>query len=231
MLLKGNASQVSFLHVYHHVSISCIWWAIAHAAPGGDGAPRLPAPARRPRLQGPCVCASMRRHAPLARCRARHAVQAGWHARLWRAAAERACACMRTCLPCCAAGCPARGAEPRVSGSQRLSTAWQRTVRMCACARSLVQRVPELAGARVHVRVLLCGDRAGRQRGRAPALPVVGPLPHPVPGAPGPAAAAPRLSTSWSRRGSRLLRTRAMGGQARGGRPDLVKPGARARGV
>jgi hypothetical protein len=101
----------------------------------------------------------------------------------------------------------------------------------CARARSLVQRVPELAGARVHVRVLLCGDRAGRQRGRAPALPVVGPLPHPVPGAPGPAAAAPRLSTSWSRRGSRLLRTRAMGGQARGGRPDLVKPGARARGV
>lgn len=38
MLLKGNTKQVSFLHVYHHVSISCIWWAIAYAAPGGDGA-------------------------------------------------------------------------------------------------------------------------------------------------------------------------------------------------
>ena len=38
MLLKGNVKQVSFLHVYHHVSISCIWWAIAYAAPGGDGA-------------------------------------------------------------------------------------------------------------------------------------------------------------------------------------------------
>ncbi|KAK9827354.1 hypothetical protein WJX81_000104 [Elliptochloris bilobata] len=36
MLLKGNAKQVSFLHVYHHMSISCIWWAIAFAAPGGD---------------------------------------------------------------------------------------------------------------------------------------------------------------------------------------------------
>jgi hypothetical protein len=38
MLMKGNLNQVSFLHVYHHVSISCIWWVIAYAAPGGDGA-------------------------------------------------------------------------------------------------------------------------------------------------------------------------------------------------
>jgi len=36
MLMKGNLNQVSFLHVYHHVSISCIWWVIAYAAPGGD---------------------------------------------------------------------------------------------------------------------------------------------------------------------------------------------------
>lgn len=37
MLLKGNLNQVSVLHVYHHISISCIWWVIAYAAPGGDG--------------------------------------------------------------------------------------------------------------------------------------------------------------------------------------------------
>ena len=36
MLLKGNLNQVSFLHVYHHLSISMIWWAIAYSAPGGD---------------------------------------------------------------------------------------------------------------------------------------------------------------------------------------------------
>ena len=36
MLLKGNLKQVSFLHVYHHLSISLIWWAIAYSAPGGD---------------------------------------------------------------------------------------------------------------------------------------------------------------------------------------------------
>lgn len=28
--------QVSLLHVYHHASISCIWWVIAYVAPGGD---------------------------------------------------------------------------------------------------------------------------------------------------------------------------------------------------
>jgi len=36
MILKGNLNQVSFLHVYHHVSISFIWWMIARLAPGGD---------------------------------------------------------------------------------------------------------------------------------------------------------------------------------------------------
>jgi len=36
MLLKGNLKQVSFLHVYHHVTISFIWFFIAFAAPGGD---------------------------------------------------------------------------------------------------------------------------------------------------------------------------------------------------
>jgi elongation of very long chain fatty acids protein 4 len=36
MLLKGNLKQVSFLHVYHHLSISMIWWTIAYSAPGGD---------------------------------------------------------------------------------------------------------------------------------------------------------------------------------------------------
>ncbi|XRB05260.1 elongation of very long chain fatty acids protein [Pycnococcus provasolii] len=36
MLLKGNLRQVSFLHVYHHGTISFIWWAITFHAPGGD---------------------------------------------------------------------------------------------------------------------------------------------------------------------------------------------------
>lgn len=36
MLLKGNTKQVSFLHVYHHATISIIWWIIAFRAPGGD---------------------------------------------------------------------------------------------------------------------------------------------------------------------------------------------------
>ena len=39
MLAKGNYKQVSFLHTYHHVSISLIWWIIAYTAPGGDGEP------------------------------------------------------------------------------------------------------------------------------------------------------------------------------------------------
>jgi len=36
MLYKGNVKQVSFLHVYHHATISFIWWMIAYNAPGGD---------------------------------------------------------------------------------------------------------------------------------------------------------------------------------------------------
>ena len=36
MLLKRNVQQVTVLHVYHHASISFIWWMIAHTAPGGD---------------------------------------------------------------------------------------------------------------------------------------------------------------------------------------------------
>lgn len=36
MLLKGNTKQVSLLHVYHHGTISIIWWIIAYHAPGGD---------------------------------------------------------------------------------------------------------------------------------------------------------------------------------------------------
>lgn len=36
MLLKGKWQQISVLHVYHHASISFIWWAIARMAPGGD---------------------------------------------------------------------------------------------------------------------------------------------------------------------------------------------------
>lgn len=36
MLLKGKWQQISVLHVYHHASISFIWWAIARVAPGGD---------------------------------------------------------------------------------------------------------------------------------------------------------------------------------------------------
>lgn len=28
--------QVSVLHVYHHATISFIWWMITYTAPGGD---------------------------------------------------------------------------------------------------------------------------------------------------------------------------------------------------
>merc|ERR1712113_519184 len=34
--MKGNMKQVSFLHVYHHFTISIIWWMITYHAPGGD---------------------------------------------------------------------------------------------------------------------------------------------------------------------------------------------------
>lgn len=36
MIVKGNMRQVSFLHVYHHISISWIWYIISYYAPGGD---------------------------------------------------------------------------------------------------------------------------------------------------------------------------------------------------
>eukprot|EP01026_Neomeris_dumetosa_P034335 TRINITY_DN2762_c0_g1_i18.p1 TRINITY_DN2762_c0_g1~~TRINITY_DN2762_c0_g1_i18.p1 ORF type:complete len:222 (-),score=6.85 TRINITY_DN2762_c0_g1_i18:246-833(-) len=36
MFMKGNLNQVTFLHVYHHASISLIWWLISYIAPGGD---------------------------------------------------------------------------------------------------------------------------------------------------------------------------------------------------
>jgi elongation of very long chain fatty acids protein 4 len=36
MLLKKNFHQVSFLHVYHHLSVFTIWWAVIFYAPGGD---------------------------------------------------------------------------------------------------------------------------------------------------------------------------------------------------
>ena len=37
MVMKRSTRQISILHVYHHSSISLIWWAIAHHAPGGEG--------------------------------------------------------------------------------------------------------------------------------------------------------------------------------------------------
>eukprot|EP00796_Vickermania_ingenoplastis_P013305 gene13305-9142_t len=36
MLLKQNYRQVSFLHVYHHISVFIIWWCAARVAPSGD---------------------------------------------------------------------------------------------------------------------------------------------------------------------------------------------------
>lgn len=36
MLLKHNYHQVSFLHVYHHLTIYCIWWLASFKAPGGE---------------------------------------------------------------------------------------------------------------------------------------------------------------------------------------------------
>lgn len=36
MLMKGNLSQVSFLHVYHHASTCVIFWMVSKHAPGGD---------------------------------------------------------------------------------------------------------------------------------------------------------------------------------------------------
>jgi elongation of very long chain fatty acids protein 4 len=36
MLLGHNFRQVSFLHVYHHLTIFPIWWLVTFMAPGGD---------------------------------------------------------------------------------------------------------------------------------------------------------------------------------------------------
>ena len=36
MVMNGNMEQVTVLHVYHHSSISCIWWLITYSEPGGD---------------------------------------------------------------------------------------------------------------------------------------------------------------------------------------------------
>jgi len=35
MLLRFSVRQVSFLHVYHHATITLIWWFITFSAPGG----------------------------------------------------------------------------------------------------------------------------------------------------------------------------------------------------
>lgn len=36
MILRGKVQQVSFLHVYHHVSIAWAWWYALKAIPAGD---------------------------------------------------------------------------------------------------------------------------------------------------------------------------------------------------
>jgi len=36
MILKKNFDQVSFLHVYHHLTIFPIWWLVVYYAPGGE---------------------------------------------------------------------------------------------------------------------------------------------------------------------------------------------------
>eukprot|EP00980_Cylindrotheca_fusiformis_P007062 scaffold1482_cov120-Cylindrotheca_fusiformis.AAC.4 len=36
MVLRGRMDQVSFLHVYHHVSIAWAWWFAVKSWPGGD---------------------------------------------------------------------------------------------------------------------------------------------------------------------------------------------------
>lgn len=49
MILKKNYRQVSFLHVYHHLSIFPIWWLVTLMAPGGDST-SFPATFSRPFL-------------------------------------------------------------------------------------------------------------------------------------------------------------------------------------
>merc|ERR1719424_55187 len=36
MVLRGRMDQVSFLHMYHHVSIAWAWWFAMSRSPGGD---------------------------------------------------------------------------------------------------------------------------------------------------------------------------------------------------
>lgn len=36
MVLRKKSKQISFLHVYHHVTIYPIWWAVSFFAPGGE---------------------------------------------------------------------------------------------------------------------------------------------------------------------------------------------------
>lgn len=36
MVLRGRMDQVSFLHMYHHVSIAWAWWFAMRSSPGGD---------------------------------------------------------------------------------------------------------------------------------------------------------------------------------------------------
>jgi elongation of very long chain fatty acids protein 4 len=36
MIAKKNEHQLTFLHMYHHVTIFMIWWAVVYYAPGGD---------------------------------------------------------------------------------------------------------------------------------------------------------------------------------------------------
>lgn len=36
MLLRRNLRQITFLHLYHHASISIVWWIISYARPTGD---------------------------------------------------------------------------------------------------------------------------------------------------------------------------------------------------
>jgi elongation of very long chain fatty acids protein 4 len=36
MILRHSTRQITVLHVYHHASISFIWWVIAYHAPGGE---------------------------------------------------------------------------------------------------------------------------------------------------------------------------------------------------
>lgn len=36
MVLRGRMDQVSFLHVYHHISIAWAWWVALRCYPGGD---------------------------------------------------------------------------------------------------------------------------------------------------------------------------------------------------